>query len=178
MNGMSKMKSQFILWSMSKIKPSPPHDFCKIIVLVVFSTYLLVAYFLYKQRRTLAADFSAYSSVNLHKLRRLTLMSLFLGFSFVACNTHIILGYLHNPLFHPVSAVMVTMNSIVNPCIYFIKLKNDRSNDGNSSPSSLQKEMVYQRGYGYTFTTLLLDENDNECDGDKKISITDSPTPL
>ena len=35
MNGMSKMKSQFILWSMSKIKPLQLDDFCKIIVLDV-----------------------------------------------------------------------------------------------------------------------------------------------
>ena len=52
-------------------------------------------------------------------------MCLFLGISFVVCVLPITLSFFDLKLYHDFSNVMITLNSLINPCVYFIKVYYD-----------------------------------------------------
>ena len=144
-----------------------------IITLSVFIIYLSVAYFLFQQHKSVIEEFSGDSNVQPDRLRRLTIMCLFIGISFVACIAPITFGYLYQPFYHELSNFMVTLNSIINPCIYFVKVYHDaRNNKRTRADTCKDKELIPRRGYGYTLTTIV-DEND--CKERNKVG--GSPTP-
>ena len=111
-----------------------------LVTMAVFVLYLCVAFFLFKQHRSMSRDFMSDSFVNLGKLRRLTVICLFIGISYVLCNAPINVQYFNKVYlgggkwtakflpeeFLYVSSFMVTLNSAINPCIYFIKVYYDR----------------------------------------------------
>lgn len=123
-----------------------------IIVVAVFCIYSSVAYFLFQQHRSVVDTFTD-SSLQLDRLRRLTIMCIFIGISFVVCIAPITIGYLYEPFSHEISSIMVTLNSLINPCIYFAKVYQDTRN--KKKPEPINKELIQRRAYGYTLTTII-----------------------
>lgn len=138
------------------------------ITVSVFVLYLAVAHYLFQQHKSLKRDFSSDSYIDLNRLLRLTVTCLFLGISYVICTTPIILNYFDYdekndpflpPYFHYISSFLVTLNSIINPCIYFIKLYYDkrgstvRDNGDNYDDGS--NLIVEKRDHGGTVTTIV-----------------------
>jgi len=127
-----------------------------ILTFTVFVMYVCVAYFLFKQHKSMVDTFSADSDIHLHKLRRLTAICLFLGTSYITCIAPIIFAYLYQGFYHDISNLMVTINSLINPCIYFVKVYHDRRDNRimrrniNSS-----KELISKRPHGATVMTMI-----------------------
>lgn len=88
--------------------------------ILVFVTYVYIAYLLLQQRRKNKQTFSNESQDR--RLRRLTILCLFIGISFVACILPITVGYLDADLYHHSSNLLITLNSLINPFIYFVKV--------------------------------------------------------
>ena len=87
---------------------------------LVFVTYVYIAHLLLQQRRKNKQTFSNESQDR--RLRRLTILCLFIGISFVACILPITVGYLDANLYHHSSNLLITLNSLINPFIYFVKV--------------------------------------------------------
>lgn len=88
----------------------------------VFLVYLIIAYFLLRQRKSIIQDFSPECSIQQDRLKRLTILCLFIGSSFVICILPLTIGLLDTTLYHHSSNIMITLNSLINPCIYFGKV--------------------------------------------------------
>ena len=96
-----------------------------IIVLVI---YLSIAYLLIKMRSSTEQEFGSPEDVRKDRLKKkVTIISLFLGISFVACVLPITFGYFSADLYHEFSNMMITLNSLINPCIYFAKVYMTRN---------------------------------------------------
>ena len=94
-------------------------------VVVVFFIYLFISYLLFRQRKTMRHDLNSEIGLQDEKLKRLTILCLFIGMSFVVCVLPITLSYYHTDLYHHMANLMVTLNSLINPCVYFVKLYYD-----------------------------------------------------
>lgn len=103
-----------------------------IIIALVFLVYLAIACLLLQQRRSI--DSNVYPEMPQDRLKRQTILSLFIGIIFVICMIPMTLAYLNRELYHPISNVMITLNSIINPCIYYYKAYFDWR---NLSPSQV-----------------------------------------
>ena len=88
--------------------------------ILVFITYVYIAHLLFEQRRKNKLSFS--NDNQDCRLKRLTVLCLFIGISFVACVLPITIGYLNPALYHHSSNMLITLNALVNPCIYFMKV--------------------------------------------------------
>ena len=96
-----------------------------ITVVLVFFIYVFISYLLFRQRKTVMHDLHSEIGIQNEKLKRLTILCFFLGMSFVICVLPITLSYYHADLYHDVVNFMITLNSLINPCVYFIKLHYD-----------------------------------------------------
>ena len=94
-------------------------------VALVFFIYVFISYLLARQRETVMHDLHSEIDIQNEKLKRLTVLCFFLGMSFVICVLPITLSYYHTDLYHDVANFMITLNSFINPCVYFIKLYYD-----------------------------------------------------
>ena len=94
-------------------------------VVLVFFIYVFISYLLARQRKTVMHDLHSEIGIQNEKLKRLTVLCFFLGMSFVICVLPITLSYYHVDLYHDVANFMITLNSFINPCVYFIKLYYD-----------------------------------------------------
>ena len=112
-------------------------------------------------------DFSSDSFVDVSRLLRLTVTCLFLGISYVLCTSPIILNYFDYdekqnpflpPYFHYISSFLVTLNSVINPCIYFVKLYYDKRGSLNVHAGDQGTGVllgVERRDHGGTLTTIV-----------------------
>jgi len=89
---------------------------------LVFVIDMIVVCFLLRQKDTIADDYTEQITTPDHRLRRETVLFFFMGISFVACILPIALGLFDKSLYHPISSVMITLNSLINPCMYFAKV--------------------------------------------------------
>ena len=99
------------------------------VVLAVFIVYVIIAVFLLRQRTSIIQDFSPECSIQHDRLKRLTVICLFIGISFVVCMIPMTLSYFDRDLYHHLANFMITLNSLVNPCIYFAKVYFDSRNN-------------------------------------------------
>ncbi|XP_057291607.1 G-protein coupled receptor 3-like [Hydractinia symbiolongicarpus] len=136
--------------------------------IIVFITYIVIAYYLVRQRKSIIQDFSPDCSLQEDRLKRLTTLCLFLGISFVVCILPITLGYFSPKLYHPISSIMITLNSFINPCVYFVKVYYETRNITRSR-SDTTHALLDHKGYAYTVTTETNYETDvNENGGHHK----------
>jgi len=89
-------------------------------VVLVFVTYQYIAFLLLMQRRKNMLTFNHESQD--HRLKRLTVLCLFIGISFVVCVLPTTMGYFDGKLYHHFSNILITLNSLINPSVYFIKV--------------------------------------------------------
>ena len=95
--------------------------------------------------------------------RKTTLFCLLIGFCFLLCYLPITLGLLHEQLSHPISSLLLTLNHLLNPFIYFAKsyyAKRDRSNS-EARMRLISRERLTSRG------DSILKEKSNEDFDDK-----------
>lgn len=126
---------------------------------LVFVTYVYIAHLLWEQRHKNKLSFS--NETQDCRLKRLTVLCLFIGISFVACVLPITIGYLNPEMYHHSSNMLITLNALVNPCIYFMKVfyeSRTRRNMNNRHRSDTNNALLDTRSSA-TVTTSINDEN-------------------
>ena len=121
----------------------------------VFLVYISIAYFLLSHRKTIMRDFSPNCSLQQEHLKRLTVLCLFIGMSFVVCLLPITISYFSPHLYHHMANVMITLNSFINPCIYFGKVYLDSRTTGRArarTRSDTTQNLLVDRSRGLSMT--------------------------
>ena len=109
-----------------------------IIMSLVFTTNFSVVYFLHK---SVAENENPDARGQYERMKCLAIMCLFLGISFFACMFPITLSYFHDDHYHELSNLMVTLNSFINPCIYFAKVYCDKKISRRAFPN-MDNELI------------------------------------
>ena len=133
----------------------------------------------------MTATFGTDSHLDVNRLWRLTIVCLFIGISYEVCMVPTVIGYFNriylgnawtDPFlpdeFYYVSSFLVTLNSIINPCIYFLKVYYDRKIPTTTNNNTTPK---VQRGDS---TKLLhnggqMDEGDGRNHGDTRTTLVE-----
>lgn len=97
---------------------------------VVFFTYTYIACLLFRQRRkgVNPVQFNPRCYTHQKRLNRLTILCLILGISFVLCILPVAMGRVNPIFYHPANHFLISFNSLINPCIYFLKMYQDDKN--------------------------------------------------
>ena len=99
---------------------------------LVMIIYLYISILLLLQRKSLIQDFSPECNVQQDRLKRMTMFCTFIGISFVVCLMPVTVSYFDEDLFHPFGNLAITLNSLINPCIYFAKVIYESRNVNRS----------------------------------------------
>lgn len=111
----------------------------------VFVIYIYIVYLLLLKRKIILQDFSTDYSLQRNWLTRLTVLCLVIGFGFVICVLPITLAYFHRSLYHPVANFMVPLNSLLNPCVYFVKVYHEQKNAQTRGRSETVNALIDNR---------------------------------
>ena len=113
---------------------------------LVMIIYLYISILLLLQRKSLIQDFSPECNVQQDRLKRMTMFCTFIGISFVVCLMPITVSYFDEDLYHPFGNLAITLNSLINPCIYFAKVIYE-SRSVNRSRSETTHALLETRSY-------------------------------
>lgn len=109
-----------------------------IIMILVFTTNSAVAIFV---RSATQQDINHMDTRHQQNRKCLATMCIFLGLSYFGCMLPITLGFFHNDHYHDLSNLMVTLNSLINPCIYFVTVYWDARVNKRAFPK-LEQELM------------------------------------
>nr|XP_012560766.1 melanocortin receptor 3 [Hydra vulgaris] len=112
----------------------------------VLIVYLYISLLLVLQRKSIIQDFSPECNVQQDRLKRMTMFCTFIGISFVVCLMPITVSYFDEDLYHPIGNLAITLNSLINPCIYFAKVIYE-SRSINRSRNETTHALLESRSY-------------------------------
>ena len=96
-----------------------------LLISIILTLYLFIIYFLFHQRSKIRQDFIPASQLR-NRLIRQTLLCVFIGLTLVICLAPRTFAYLNPNLYHPVSNILLSLNSMCNSCVYYFKWWYDR----------------------------------------------------